>query len=148
MTAPNLPSELLLLDTSVASEKFRGTFDEVRYGHIFANRTAVLPLPAVAELLQLPLRRGWGQDRATELRLFIKGFTILVPSETTAELWANIRARCARVGIAAGENDTWIAATAMESGCELVSYDRDHVRMGNAMPRLRVIWLEHTVSRR
>ena len=143
---PVIQSGLLVLDTSVASEKFRGTFDESRYGHIFYDRTATLPLPAVAELLQLPLRHNWGQDRTDDLRKFIKGFTILIPSRTTADWWATIRAECAHVGIAAGENDAWIAATALETGCELVSYDRDHQRMSNAVSQLRVIWLEHTAT--
>ena len=132
-----------MLDTSVASEKFRGTFDEVRYGHIFVDRTEILPLPAVAELLQLPLRRNWGHAKVADLRQFIKEYTIHMPSETTAELWANIRTQCSRVGIAVSDNDAWIAATALEAGCELVSYDRDHARMGNVVSQLHVVWLEH-----
>ena len=94
MTALNLPGESLALDTAAASEKFRGAFDEVQYGHIFTKRTSALPLPVVAELLQLPLRRGWGHDRASDLRRFIARFPILALSETTAELWASIRAQC------------------------------------------------------
>ena len=148
MNTPARRSGLVVLDTSVASEKFRGTFDEARYGHIFSDRTVGLPLPAVAELLQLPLRHNWGQGRTQDLREFINGFTILTPSRATADWWATIRSECARVGIAAGENDTWIAATAAEFGYELVSYDRDHQRMSNAVSQLSVIWLEHTAIQR
>ena len=148
MTTPAQQGKLLALDTSVASEKFRGTFDEARYGHIFRDRDQALPLTAVAELLRLPLRNNWGQNRIDDLNQFIKGFTIIVPSWTTADWWARIQAECARVGIAAGENDTWIAATALSSECDLVSYDQDHQRMGNAVSQLRVIWLEHTPIRR
>ncbi len=146
MTAPDAQSELLVLDTSVASEKFRGTFDEARYGYILQDRDVALPLAAVAELLQLPFRQNWGPSRIADLRTFIGGFTVLIPSATTAELWAVIRAECFQHGIAAAENDTWIAASALENGCELVSYDRDHQRMSNVVASLRVVWLEHTAA--
>jgi predicted nucleic acid-binding protein len=144
VTTPALQRGLLVLDTLVASEKFRGTFDEARYGHIFNDKTEGLPLPAVAELLQLPLRHNWGQGRTQDLHEFIDGFTILNPSRATADWWATIRAECARVGIAAGENHTWIAAAAAELGYEPVSYDRDHQRMSSAVSQLSVIWLEHS----
>ena len=148
MTAPGSQNRLLVLDTSVASEKFRGTFDESRYGYIFENSTLVLPVAAVAELLYLPLRRNWGQRQTESLQKFISDFIILGPSRATAECWATIRAECGRAGIVAGENDAWIAATAAEAGGELVSYDRDHSRMGSIVSALRVTWLEHTAARR
>lgn len=139
---------MLILDTSVASEKFRGRFDDAQYGGIFEDRTQVLPIAAVAELLYLPLRRNWGQRQTEDLRRFISDFTVLAPSRATAHWWATIRAECGRAGIVAGENDAWIAATAVEAGGELVSYDRDHSRMGSIVSALRVIWLEHTAARR
>ncbi len=142
MTTPAPQSGLLVLDTSVASEKFRGTSDNARYGHIFDNVTAALPLPAVAELLQLPYRNNWGRRRLHDLQAFISGFPILIPSRATADWWASIRADCARLGIAASENDAWIAATAVVTGGELVSYDGDYPRMSIAVARLHVIRLE------
>lgn len=148
MTAPSTQSRLLILDTSVVSERFRGTFDDARYGHLFEDKTQVLPVAVMAELLQLPLRRNWGRRQTERLQSFIDGFIILAPSRTTARWWAAIRAECGRVGIATGENDTWIAATAVETGGELLSYDRDHSRMGKIVSELRVTRLEHTEARR
>ena len=147
MNIPDPQSRLLILDTTVASEKFRGSFDDARYSDIFEDRTQVLPVAVMADLLQLPLRRHWGQRQTEDLQKFISDFVILAPSRATARWWAAIRAECNRVGIATGENDTWIAAVAAETGGELVSYDRDHSRMGNVVPALRVTWLEHTAAR-
>ena len=148
MTVPRVQSRSLILDTSVASEKFHGTFDGARYGHIFEGMTAALPVPVVGELLQLRYRNNWGRRRLDALRQFITGFIVLMPSRATADWWATIRAECSRLGIAAGENDAWIAATALDTGSELVSYDRDHQRMSDAVSQLSVIWLEHTAIQR
>ena len=142
MTAP---SQLLVVDTSVAlldpELRRRNANAAHPYRELLNGSTMGLPLAAVAELQQgarlSQSRRGYG----AVVDAYVERKEILLPNRITAILWAEIRVACRRQGIAASENDAWIAAAALELGRPLVSDDRDHLRMQTAVPDLRVLSL-------
>ena len=142
MTAP---SQLLVVDTSVAlldPELRRHGADAAHpYRELLDGSTTGLPLAAVAELFQgarlSQRQRGYGDI----VDAYVGRKEILLPTRSTAILWAEIRVACRRQGIAVSENDAWIAAAALELGQPLVSDDRDHLRMQTAVPGLRVLSL-------
>ena len=133
----------LVLDTSVTSLLMgdpRRRYAE-EYRAIASQRTLVLPIAVVSELMQGALLDGWGASRRATLVMFINHFRHFVPTFATAYHWATIRSLCQRSGIAATENDAWIAATALSLNGVLLTHDRDHLRMRAAVPQLRVLSL-------
>ena len=139
------PSQLLVVDTSVAlldpELRPRQANAAHPYRELLDGSTTGLPLAVVAELLQgvriSQRQRGYG----AVVDAYVERKEILLPNRITAILWAEIRVACRRQGIAASENDAWIAAAALELGQPLVSDDRDHLRMSIAVPGLRVLSL-------
>ena len=131
----------MALDTSVASLFLGAHADATGYADIVRGHRLALPMVAFAELRQGSLINGWGEVRRQELARFLAPITLLPITETTAEQWASLRFECRRRGIAASENDAWVAATALSLDSVLVSHDRDHLRMRAAVPRLQVLSL-------
>ena len=139
------PSQWLVVDTSVAllDPELRRRNANVAhpYRELLNASITALPLAVVAELQQGArlYRRQHGYGAVVDA--YVERKEILLPNRITAILWAEIRVACRRQGIAASENDAWIAAAALELDRPLVSDDRDHLRMQTAVPGLRVLSL-------
>ncbi len=131
----------MALDTSVASLLIGPRAATSGYPDVVRGYGLALPMATYAELQQGSLIDGWGGVKLQDLDNFVLGTTLLPVTETTAELWASLRFECRGRGIGNTENDAWIAATALEVGCPLVSHDRDHLRMQAAVPDLQVLSL-------
>jgi predicted nucleic acid-binding protein len=58
--------------------------------------------------------------------------------------WARLRHNAKARGIAIGDNDLWIAATASVREAVLVTCDRDHVRIARDLP-VEVVYLRPPV---
>ena len=129
------------LDTSVASLFLSTRADNSGYSEIAERYRLLLPTVAYGELEQGALIDGWGRTGRLRLQRFLDRVTLLPVTKSTAELWASLRFECRRRGIGNTENDAWIAATALEMDCPLVSHDRDHLRMQAAVPQLQVLSL-------
>ena len=132
---------LVVLDTSVASLFLRPHADASRYAELVHGYRLALPLVAYAELEQGALIDGWGEVKRQMLERFLSDVLLLPLTTNTAAHWASLRFACRRRGIAASENDAWIAATALSLDSVLVSHDRDHLRMQTAVPQLQVLSL-------
>ena len=136
-------AQLVVLDTNVAS-LLMGDPDRpesAQYRAIVDGKAVGLPVAVIAELMQGALVDGWGLPRREALAIFINRLLHLEATYQTAYYAALIRAECRRRGIAASENDAWVAATALSLDSVLVSHDRDHLRMRAAVPGLRVLSL-------
>ena len=136
-------TRLLVLDTNVTSLLMGdpGRSESVQYRAIIQGKAVGLPVAVIAELMQGALVDGWGIRRRKALTIFINRLLHLDATYQTAYYAALMRAKCRRLGIAASENDAWIAATALSLNSALVSHDRDHLRMRDAAPQLRVLSL-------
>lgn len=91
------------------------------------DKHVALPLPVVAEL-----RSGFagGSKQITNeanLTEFIESntTTVLLPSEATTYIYAELQQYARYKGKALSNNDIWIAALAREDGDTLVTFDRD-----------------------
>lgn len=141
MVAPAM-SRLAVVDTSVASLWYKKRLPEgVGYLRLVKGYTLSFPSVVAGELLYGAYSNRWSERNITALQAYISEFEPLAIRQDTADWWAWLRSRCRRRGIAASENDTWIAATALSLNCVLVSHDRDHLRMRVAVPRLQVLSL-------
>ena len=119
----------VLLDSNAYSNLKRGhhpIVDIVRNSEVI-----LLPLVVIGELLY-GFRAGSRPDRnARELHAFLDHphVSVAAMSLTTADRYARIAAALRAKGRPIPSNDVWIAAHTMETGADLVSYDRhfDHV---------------------
>jgi predicted nucleic acid-binding protein len=58
--------------------------------------------------------------------------------------WARLSAAARARGVAIGDNDLWIAATASVRESVLITCDRDHVRIARDLP-VEVVYLQPPV---
>jgi predicted nucleic acid-binding protein len=85
----------------------------------------------VAESRAGYLRGGWGFKRMEDYERHLDGFVKVSVEDDLVGEWARLSAAAKRRGIAIGDNDLWIAATAHTRGYPLVTCDRDHQRIAD-----------------
>ncbi|HEX8325868.1 MAG TPA: PIN domain-containing protein [Tepidisphaeraceae bacterium] len=109
-----------LLDTSFAIEALRD--NPKAYAAIAGDHTLYISVHVLAELLA-----GIGPQTPDKmhqaLRRFRSRVNIMLPTVRTAEVYADIRRESLRTGQKLPQNDTWIAATAVEHDQTLISFD-------------------------
>jgi tRNA(fMet)-specific endonuclease VapC len=70
--------------------------------------------------------RGWGPTKIAELERRI-GLTGVIPYDlTVCETYADLKAKLLKAGKPVGDNDLWIAATAIRHSIPLISHNRKH----------------------
>jgi tRNA(fMet)-specific endonuclease VapC len=113
----------LLLDTNAYSELARG---RPGLAELVRRAEALLVSPVVIGELLWGFRRGarW-EDNVADLRRFLAQprVTLLPVTWITADRYSRIYSDLRRRGRPIPTNDLWIAAQAMETGADLVSFD-------------------------
>jgi predicted nucleic acid-binding protein len=80
-----------------------------------------------AELRLWPAANNWGVARRAALEEHTALYLTLYPDERTRSIWADLVDRCRRAGRPIQTADAWIAASARQWGCPLVTTDfRDY----------------------
>lgn len=89
--------------------------------------------PAICEVSVgelLAFSKGWGEKRRALLKAQIdKTLIIPIAHPGIHERWADISSALQKSGLAVGQNDIWIAATASVAGMILLTTDKDFVQM-------------------
>ena len=119
----------LLLDSNAYSHLKRGHRPVAEL--VRKSEEVILPFVVIGELLY-GFRYGSRPERNTrELHAFLDNPQVKVAgtSFTTADRYARIAAALRAKGRPIPSNDIWIAAHAMETGADLVSYDRHFVHV-------------------
>lgn len=99
-----------------------------------------VPILAISVVTLAEARSGflmarWGARRTRLASRIIENDFVRIPvQEGDAVEWARLRTAARSNGIAIGDNDLWIAATASVWGRTLVTCDRDHERIAGEMP--------------
>ena len=124
---------VLLLDTNVVSILFnqnhplRQTCIDAVTGH-----QLVISFLTRAELNLWPAVNNWGAVRRAALEQHAALYLTLYPDERTCAIWASVVGRCRRSGHPIQAADAWIAASALQWGCSLVTTDfRDYAAIGD-----------------
>ena len=119
---------VLLLDTNVVSILFnrnhslRQTCIEAVAGH-----QLVISFMTRAELLLWPAANNWGAARRAALEEHMALYLTLFPDERTCAIWAAVLDQCRRAGQPIQTADAWIAASALQWTCPVVTADfRDY----------------------
>lgn len=124
----------LLLDTNVFSYLFKQHPLAKLYRPHLRDHVVALSFMTVAELFQGAFRGAWGERQLKRLEMEIGSYLVLPSSDEACKLWAEVRMIRRHQPISA--EDAWIAATALEYGCTLVTHNASDFR---GIPGLTII---------
>lgn len=133
-------SPVRLLDTDVVSYIMSGRPQaRICIPHLEGVLAAV-SFVTVAELIRGAYQARWSVRRVTELEDYLRDRYVVLPyTIEVARHWAALMSDCARGGYVPGQNDAWIAATALAFNCEIVSGDAGFSEMAKHHPSLFVL---------
>lgn len=123
-------SRPVILDTSVlvhlARNSVTGRTIEEQYALLRRADRPLVSTVAEGELLGLARRWHWGERLLDDLRALLRHLvSVEAGRPEIIETYARLYALACATGNAAGENDLWIAATAIVTEAELFTCDRD-----------------------
>jgi len=105
--------------TSRAIEEQFGILDRGPERHILSSIVE-------GEILALARHLGWGEDRVKRLQVVLGRLVrIDAGKRAVVDAYVELYCICRRNGQALGQNDLWIAATALAAGAELYTCDDD-----------------------
>jgi predicted nucleic acid-binding protein len=119
---------VVILDTTFLIDLQREFVrDETGPATTFLERNRSVPLKVsvvtVGEFLE-----GYDPERVVEGRRLFAGFEMLAGDQAVAMQYAAFSRSLRSQGVRMGDNDIWIAATAMEASEPLVTRDTEHFR--------------------
>lgn len=120
--------DFIVCDTSVVSELRRGGSRCDVMGQL-ENAVKVISAVTKGELRAGAIKAGWGAKKRYELEALIKAYVPVDVDDEIATIWAGLQAECQRLGRNAGQNDMWIAATAVRLDCPVAALDNDFNRI-------------------
>lgn len=99
---------------------------EANYALTTAAPTPLISVVCEGELRTLALQSAWGAEKQQRFENLLNLFIVVpVPYAGITEAYARIADYSRRRGIAMGQNDLWIAATAHVTGARLLTTDGD-----------------------
>jgi tRNA(fMet)-specific endonuclease VapC len=124
------PGALVLLDTNVVVELARNRALGQRINRDFGLQDRperpLISVVTVGEVHGLADYWRWGPDKVTGLVNLLQQLLVVgLRQGDIVHRYASISAHCTRSGLAVGDNDRWIAATASAAGATLLTSDRD-----------------------
>ena len=90
---------------------------------LLASQIGVLSFITLAELYRWPEERDWGPRRRAELARVLRPYEVAFPDEPLCQRWALLMATTKSAGRPLPFANSWIAATALHSGLELVTHN-------------------------
>ena len=122
-----MSSAVVVVDTNVVSYILKRDSRGQPYRYILQNKEPVISFMTIAELDSWVQRQGWGPRRVEHLEAYISNFNIRWCNRNLCKLWAFVTNMGRRSGRPIEHADAWIAATALELACPLVTHNaRDY----------------------
>ena len=111
----------LLLDTNIVSYLMRSDPMARVYRPHLANHVLAVSFMTVAELYEGAFRANWGSAKRRYLDHIGRSFVVIPSNEKLSARWGEVRWMRRRQPIST--DDAWIAATAIEYDCALVTHN-------------------------
>ncbi len=127
----------LLLDTDVFSYLFKNHPLAAVYQPRLKGHALAISFMTVAELFEGAFRAGWGERQLRPLEVQIGSCLVIPSSHELSRRWGEVRSIRRHQPISA--EDAWIAATALEFDCSLVTHNSTDF---HDIPGLRIITRE------
>ncbi len=120
----------LVLDTSVVVKLLQGkeigSAIASRYGLKQRSMVPLISVVTVGELRSFSRSLGWGRDRRERLNELVANLVVVdINSDDVLEAYADISTFTKSNGLAIGDNDRWIAATAKVLDAVVLTLDKD-----------------------
>ena len=113
-----------LVDTNVISYLFRRDSRGEAYKPLMASFQHLgISFQTLAELELWVIKNNWGRRRRADLTMNLQRFQVILCDETTCDWWARVRSDREKAGRPIRAEDAWIAATALDLGCPLITHD-------------------------
>ena len=112
---------LRLVDTNIVSFDMRGHSLGLRYKPHLDGYTLAVAFKTVAEIYEGAWMAGWGSRRLRHMETVLGRYTVLYANDDLCRLWGMVREQRRRQPI--GVADAWIAAVALQYGCDLVTHN-------------------------
>ena len=116
-------NEPVMLDTNILSYIFKRDTRANLYAKHLHNQQMLISFQTLAETDRWALERRWGAARIQQFELFIDGFIEIEHNRSISKIWARIMTKARSEGKPMATADAWIAATALEVGCALVTHN-------------------------
>ncbi|MFG0335294.1 MAG: type II toxin-antitoxin system VapC family toxin [Maioricimonas sp. JB049] len=128
------PTDLILLDTTILVHWLRGDATGERLLRDYELHCRIerplLSTTTHGEILGLARMWSWGEQKLTHLRdLLSELVRVDAGLPEVVDAYADLYARSQQNGWGSGENDLWIAASAVACGAVLMTCDTDFVRL-------------------
>jgi predicted nucleic acid-binding protein len=135
-----LESRRRLLDTDVTSYISRRRPEASDFLPHLRGYARAISFVTFGELLKGAREANWGSRRIADMeRTVLDEHTILPYTVDVAREWGRLTAACSGRGYTPGQNDAWIAASALAFDLTLVARDMAFRTMARFEPRLRVV---------
>ena len=120
-----------LVDTTWVIEYLRGNQTIIQRLQSYSDEGLAIAIVSLAELYEGVFRSNNPAGNETILKDFLTGVTILGIDEEVCIIFGREMARLRQVGMAVGDMDVLIAATALRHDLTLLTADRDFERVEN-----------------
>ncbi len=127
----------LLLDTDVFSYLFKNHPLASVYRPLLGGHTLVISFMTVAELFQGASRAAWSDKRLERLEAQVGSYLVIHSRYQLCKKWGEVRSIRRHQPIS--PEDAWIAATALEYDCSLVTHNSADF---HSIPGLQIITQE------
>ncbi len=116
----------VVVDTDVMSFAFKRDSRVEKFAPALDYGELLISFMTLAETERWRISRIWGPSRLAAWRSFSSRFMVLPVSVETCRLWAEIVERMRSKGRGISFQDAWIAATAIEVQCPLLTHNTRH----------------------
>jgi len=118
--------EVVLVDTDVFSFLMKRHTLAAQYEKHTKGKKLALSFVTVGELLTWSKHRNWGLAKIAEMERSIALTGVIPYDMALCQTYAELNAKLLKAGRPIGDNDLWIAATAIRHSIPLVSHNRKH----------------------
>jgi predicted nucleic acid-binding protein len=151
LSRPSQTRQKIFCDSSFVGHLLRREEQPKRYEHwddetlaTIEAASLAISVVTIAESRAGYLKGGWGRGKVTRQELALARYLPITIDSPHLNEWARLSAAARARGVAIGDNDLWIAATASVRQSVLVTCDRDHVRIARDLP-VEVVYLQPPV---
>jgi tRNA(fMet)-specific endonuclease VapC len=113
----------VMVDTNILSYVFKLDSRAALYAKHLEHRQLLISFQTLAETDRWALERRWGITKQKQFELFINSFVEIGHNRNISKYWAQIMTQARALGKPIPTADAWIAASALEVGCGLVTHN-------------------------
>lgn len=114
----------VVVDTDVVSFQYKGDSRASEFDQFLQGRHWIISFATLAELDRWVLERHWGPAKKARFDEHMRlNFAVYYADRTLCRWWADVVMRARRRGRPIGQNDAWLAATALALDVPLVTHN-------------------------